>query len=184
MINKISFFDFDGCLVHSPEPEWGRGEWERVKGVPYPHKGWWGRGESLDLDVFDIKPINSIVSIMRKDINTPNTLVVILTSRLIKLKNEVKSVLDSLNLYPDIYDLKKDNKSKGERVLEYLNKYPGIKEINVYDDNYEREIVSYKSIVNQIPNNVVFNIFHIENERAKRINEISEKIRGFILNDF
>ena len=117
MIEKISFFDFDGCLVRSPEPEWGRDEWESVKGISYPHKGWWGRSESLDLDVFEIKPINDVVSLMRRDINNPNTLVVVLTSRLIKLKNEVKSVLDTLNLYPDLYDLKKDNKSKGDRVL-------------------------------------------------------------------
>ncbi len=181
MINKISFYDFDGTLIYSPNPETGKKEWERIKGKPYPHIGWWGRSESLDLEVFDIKPIRSVLSLIKEDISNPNTFVVVLTSRLKKLEEPVKDVLNGLNIYPDVYDLKKDNKNKGERVLEYLKKFPDIHQINVYDDNYEREIISYKNIETLIPKNIDLNIFYVVGDKIKKINE--NKIKKIIYNE-
>jgi len=169
-VKKISFYDFDSTLIHSPEPERGKVQWEKVKGVEYPHIGWWSKPESLDLDVFKIKPIQSVVRLMKKDINDSDTLVVVLTSRLDKLKNEVKNVLDHMGLYPDIYDLKKDNKSKGEKVLDYIKEYPTVEKIYVYDDNYEREITSYKSIIDQISDNIEYMIYYVDGNNIKQIN--------------
>lgn len=171
MIKKLSFYDFDSTLIDSPDPEWGKLKWEKETGLKYPHIGWWSKPESLDLDVFDVVPIENVVNLIRKDINNPNTYVVILTSRLIKLKNELKAFLDEINIYPDRYDLKKDNRGKGERVLEYLNEFPDVEVIDVYDDNYKREIISYLSIVDKIPRSIKFNIYYVQDGKIKLINE-------------
>lgn len=40
MIKKLSFYDFDGCLVNSPEPEEGKRIYKEKTGDDYPHKGW------------------------------------------------------------------------------------------------------------------------------------------------
>lgn len=182
-IKKISFYDFDSTLVESPQPEWGKKMWERKKGKEYPHIGWWGRSESLDLDVFDIQPIKSVTNLAKRDINNPETYVVVLTSRVLKLENEVRAVLECLNIHPDKYDLKRNNKTKGERVMEYIREFPNLTQIDVYDDNYEREITSYLSIVDLIPENIKFNIYHVDGNNINligdgRINKIiREEVR-------
>lgn len=184
-IKKISFYDFDSTLVDSPQPEWGKTKWEEKKGVEYPHIGWWGKPESLDLDVFSVKPINSVVELIKKDIKDPHTYVVILTSRIHKLEDTVRAFLEKIHIYPDRYDLKKNNKSKGERVLDYFEEFPDVVEIDVYDDNYEREISSYLSIIDKLPEKINFSIYYIENEEVKLINEnrvvniIKEEVLNF-----
>jgi hypothetical protein len=50
-ITRIAVFDFDGTLSDTPMPDTGRIEYEKITGSPWPHKGWWGRPETLDMDV-------------------------------------------------------------------------------------------------------------------------------------
>jgi hypothetical protein len=171
MIKRLCFYDFDSTLIHSPQPEEGKLRWEEIKGIKYPHVGWWSKPENLDLDVFPVEPILPIVDLIKEDISDPSAYVIILTSRLIKLKDEVKTCLDNIGIFPDRYDLKKNNKGKGERVLEYLDEFSDIEQIDVYDDNYEREIISYKSIIDLIPENIKFNIYYVKDEDVNLINE-------------
>ena len=53
-MKRLAVFDFDGTLFDSPEQEDGMRIWSQKTGQQYPHKGWWGRRESLDSDIFDI----------------------------------------------------------------------------------------------------------------------------------
>ena len=47
VIEELHVYDFDGTLVDTPVPERGMAEFEEATGTPWPHRGWWGRAESL-----------------------------------------------------------------------------------------------------------------------------------------
>ena len=83
--------------------------WKEKNGEPYPHRGWWGRPESLDTTLFDIKPFPNVLAQLVKEKNTPDTSVIILTSRMEKLRSEVENVLDLNGIVVDDVILKKGN---------------------------------------------------------------------------
>ena len=158
MIKRLAAFDFDGTLMDSPEKESGMQNWSEKKGEPYPHKGWWGRKESLDLDVFDIQPFPSILNQLKKELATPNTYVIVLTSRLERLRPEVQAVLDKNNIRVHKLDMKDGWEDKGQKILDYVKEFPQLEEINVYDDMDER-IAELKSVEELIPDNINFNVY-------------------------
>ena len=59
-ITKIEIYDFDGTLVDTQLPDTGKPIWKEKTGEDWPYKGWWGRVESLDMDVFEQKPVPSV----------------------------------------------------------------------------------------------------------------------------
>lgn len=145
MRNKIyRFWDFDGSLIDSPLPDYGKEQYERIKGIKYPHIGWWGRVESLDLNIFDIQANPRLKSIILKSFETENEYNYILTSRIYKLKNEVKAVLLHNGINPESFEdfSMFTAKHKGERILDiiYANE-ESIKEIHVYEDRDKEFLV-------------------------------------------
>ena len=146
MIKRLIAFDMDGCLINSPMPDTGKKIWKEKTGNDYPFLGWWGRKESLDLNVFDIKPFTSMYQQYKKEKSTPNTYVIVLTSRMEKLRPEVQAILDANNIYVDKLDMKYNGLTKGERVLEYINNFPDLVEVSVFDDR-DSDLESYKNIV-------------------------------------
>ena len=66
-MKRLIIFDLDGTLMNTPSPEEGKPLWEKHYGEKYPHIGWWGRKESLDTNVFNIKPIPSVLSQLLKE---------------------------------------------------------------------------------------------------------------------
>jgi hypothetical protein len=158
MINRLVVMDFDGTLVSSIMPEEGKKVYELYYKKPFPWKGWWSKPESLDLNIFDIKPFPEILNILNKEKSKPDTYVVILTSRLEKLRPYVQAVLDKNNIRVDKLDMKYNEKTKGQKVLDYIQNFPNLTEINVYDDK-ESDILSYKEIEFQITENIIFKIF-------------------------
>jgi len=164
MISRLSVFDFDGTLINSPEPERGKILWSERTGRPYPYAGWWGRPESLDLDVFDIKPFPTILNQLRREIATPNTYVMVLTSRMEKLRPQVEAILDKNNIHVDKIDMKRAEGNKGIKILRYVEQMPDLKVINVYDDR-ETDLVAYEAIRSEIPNGIEFNIYAVDNDK-------------------
>ena len=57
---KLVCFDFDDTFFHTPKPEDGKKVWLEKTGEHWAHKGWWGKSETIDLDIFDI-PLNNWV---------------------------------------------------------------------------------------------------------------------------
>lgn len=162
----LSFYDFDGTLMNTPEKEEGKLIWKEKTGNEYPHKGWWGRPESLDTEVFDIDPIPSILSLFKKDIVNPNTYVIILTARLEKLRSKVENVLNIHNIKPDELILKRGNETKGDVILSYVKKFPNLKKINIYDDfagGMEYKINELTEIKNLLPDYIEYNIYYVNN---------------------
>ena len=62
MKKNLVIFDFDQTLMDTLGKEEGLKIWKEKTGQDYPHKGWWGRKESLDLDVFDIEPNEDVLT--------------------------------------------------------------------------------------------------------------------------
>lgn len=135
MILKI--FDFDGSLIDSLTPEVGIPMYEAKKGVPYPAKGWWGRKESLDSTVLDIKPIEVVAERYRYYITNDAEDLFLVTGRLKHLEKQVKHILDennfkftkvitnNTNLPTEKYKLK---------VFEELLSQKKYDEIHIYED--------------------------------------------------
>ena len=116
MYKKISVFDFDGCLFDTPIPDEGKKIWKKKKGVEYPHVGWWGRKESLDIHTFNIKPYPLVLNQINDDINNSVIFTVLITSRIEHLRYEIESILSSFKIIPDKILLKQAGKEKNIRV--------------------------------------------------------------------
>lgn len=145
-INKISIFDFDGTLMKTPDSTEGKKQWGEFYGKDYPHKGWWGKPESLDDAVFDIQPIESTVSDYKKEINTPNTFVIMLTGRLPHQSSQVEELLALHNIYFKEYHYKSDGDtltSKLNTIKSLLNRFPQVKEIEMWEDR-EAHVIAFE----------------------------------------
>jgi hypothetical protein len=181
MIKRLAVFDMDGTLIDTPMPEQGKIMWEKHYGKPYPYLGWWGRPESLDLNVFDIVPFQSVKHQLDKEIATEDTFVIILTSRMEKLRPQVQAILDKNDISVDKLDMKRAEGDKGIKVLRYVQQFPELVEINVFEDR-DTDIQSYENIRNQIPEGITFNIYLADKGNfslieAKIVNIINEEIK-------
>ncbi|MFA5207131.1 MAG: hypothetical protein WC428_00375 [Candidatus Paceibacterota bacterium] len=179
MITRFCAFDFDGTLINSPDKESGKITWSEVMGEPFKYQGWWGRPESLDLNVFDIKPFPKVLSILNKDVSTPATYVIVLTSRVVRLRPLVQAILDVNNIHVDKLDMKGDERNKGQKILDYIKKFPDLREVNVYDDR-DTDIISYQEIESQVPENIKYRIFTANNGEL-RLTEAVNKLDDIII---
>jgi hypothetical protein len=182
MIKRLVAFDFDGTLMNSPEPETGKVQWSEKMGKPYPFKGWWGRPESLDLNVFDIKPYPSMLEQLKKEQSTPDTYVIILTSRMEKLRPEVEAVLKTNNIVVDKLVMKRAEGNKGIKILRYVAQMPDLEEISVFEDR-DTDIEAYEGIKNQIPEGITFNIYFARNGKFALTEELT-KMKNLIYEEF
>ena len=79
---RLVCFDFDDTLFNTPKPEEGKPLFLEKTGKIWPHRGWWGKSETLDLDIFDI-PLNKWINIMLRCQNTTSeNFVMLATGRL------------------------------------------------------------------------------------------------------
>ncbi len=137
--SKLVSFDFDDTLCHTPLPEVGKEIWLEKTGTEWPHRGWWSKRESLDLDVFDI-PINEWV--YEKYLNAASddsTYLVMVTGRVEPLRKEVELVLNHHNLsFDEVYlNFGGDTFSFKTRLFENLIKRVNPDEFIMYDDRQE-----------------------------------------------
>ena len=134
---KIEIFDFDGTLVDTPLPDTGKHEYQVKTGKPWPYEGWWGRHESLDMNVFDMPVVPMVIDAYKKAKADPNTIVVMLTGRQSKLAGDVRKILDAKGLSFDEYQYNRGGETGDAKMkdMDYLlNKYPQVTEIEMWDD--------------------------------------------------
>jgi len=153
----LNVFDFDGTLMDSPMPNPGKEKYKEITGNDWPHKGWWGRIDSLK--PFDIKPIEKTVQLYNEYSVIPNSVNVLMTNRLAKFESVVKEKLTGLYIF-DYYDFKNDNREKPERIKEILKNNPTIDTINIFDD-MDEQIERFNRFKDENPN-LEINIFHIK----------------------
>jgi hypothetical protein len=184
MITRFSVFDFDGTLANTFSPEEGKPMWQKYYGKIFPYSGWWGRPESLDLNVFDIKPFPKVLNILNKDVSTPATYVIILTSRQEKLRPLVQAVLDINHIKVDKLDMQRGARTKGQKIFDYASKLPDLREINVYDDR-DTDIISYEGIRSSLPEGIKLNIYIAKQGELTLdvVNIVKEEVQNFVADD-
>jgi len=161
-VKTLSFFDFDGCLVNSPEPDDGKKRFKELTGEEYPYGGWWGRKESLDPFFDEIKPIQRTIAEYNKRKSEPNSKIILLTNRIQELSPSVEAILKKFNLSFDYYNYKTGETEKSDRIREYLEEYPTVNNINVYDDR-DKEIEQFKQLKKELePKGVYVNVFQVK----------------------
>ena len=139
-ITTLSVFDFDGTTMDTLEADSGKLIWKEKTGEDWPHKGWWGRIESLNMDVFDFKPKPEVMSDYRAEAADNNTMVVSLTGRLPKLGDSVKAVLDANGYKFDRYLYNYGGSTlpnKLEQMGNLLKEFPTIRVLKLWDDRDE-----------------------------------------------
>jgi hypothetical protein len=135
-VYKLAFYDFDGTIIDSPMPELGKLLWAKAKGIVYPHKGWWSKPESLDLDIFNIEKIKETDQRIKRDLDNKYCWVVLLTNRISKLKPEVSRVLRHVDVEVDEFQMMdKINYSKSIRIKNVIQDFPQVTQIDIYDDD-------------------------------------------------
>tara|TARA_Y100000389_G_C17463096_1_gene523287 strand:- start:1109 stop:1603 length:495 start_codon:yes stop_codon:yes gene_type:complete len=141
MYSKLSVFDFDGTLINTPEPtEKEKKVWEVVNDKEWPFIGWWGRPESLDLDVWPMEPKPEVLEAYKKEMSDPNTMVVLLTGRLEKLRPQVQVILDKNNFDFDAVLLNRGGNTLIDKIGQMnnlLKSNPSIKKLEMWDDREE-----------------------------------------------
>jgi hypothetical protein len=176
-IHRIAFYDFDGTIIDSPTPKMGKLIWEKKKKRLYPHKGWWSKKESLDFDVFELKPISEIIERLNKDIKDEHCWVVLLTNRMVKLEDEVSDVLDTLNIRFDEFQMYTDrNEPKSIRIKNVLQNYPQAHFIDIYDDDLDN-LTAFVELRDELQQDgYAVQVFQVlpENYKPSRINAIKQ----------
>ena len=101
---RLAIFDFDGTLVNTPGPEEGKVRYQQATGKAWPHKGWWGRRETLVPPVFNNEEEalkQEVIAEFRKAKADPATQVVMMTGRHGGQEREVAAILSKYGLEPD-----------------------------------------------------------------------------------
>ena len=140
VVTKIYLIDFDGTIARTPEREEGVKIYKDKTGNDYPHKGWWGRNESLDMDMFDIEPIQSTVDVVKREYGKPNTKVFLLTGRVPKNSKSVEKILNSYGVKFDDFFYKTSHDTldfKLKKMSQLLVEYPDTQEVILMEDRQE-----------------------------------------------
>ena len=140
-ITKLRVFDLDGTLLDTPLPtDENKAIYKEKTGQDWPSRGWWSRPETLDLEIFDIPVIDSVIADYEQEIEKPDTMVIMLTGRIQKLSKSVEAILEAKKLKFDrhYYNTGGSTLDNKIRTIEYLlSKYPTITDIHLWDDRME-----------------------------------------------
>ena len=139
MIKKIESFDFDSTMYFTPNQLEGEKVWHEKTGMVWPYNGWWSKKESLDLDIFHI-PVNPFVyNKWVKATEDEETMTLMATGRLFKLKNEVNKILKKDGLFFDRIEFNPGMNTymfKAKLFEQLINKYEP-ETFVMYDDRHE-----------------------------------------------
>lgn len=165
-MKRLAIFDLDKTIFNTPEAQDGKRVWSRTKGEDYTMKGWWSKPESLDTNVFDIKPFPAVLAQLNREKITPDTVVVILTSRMERLRPQVENILKINNIYVDELILKEGKEDKGDIILKIAIYNPDLKEIVVYDDFMDKDeskIAEYTKIKDKLSPEIEYTLYYANN---------------------
>jgi hypothetical protein len=172
--NKLVCFDFDGTLCFTPEPIEGEKIFLAKTGNQWPYNGWWGKTESIDMDIFHI-PVNQwVYKKYLEAVAEPNTYIILATGRLEKvpgMRENVERILESHNLsFDEVYlNTGGDTYRFKTKLFEDLIEKLGVKEFTMYDDRHEH-LVKFETWAIDQPSDV--NIVDVVNKKTKTITNL------------
>jgi hypothetical protein len=178
-MEKLIAIDFDKTLMDTLNPEVGKKLYSERIGKVFPCKDWWSCPESLDVEIFpEIKPIEPILNILRKESNRNGTHLIILTARIEKLRPQLEKILNKYSIFVDEVIMKRGIETKGDVILNYVKNNPNLKQIDVYDDmqNKQEKLEQYIEIKNQIPDSIQYNIYIVNNGKPYLIESTNKLI--------
>lgn len=134
---KLDVFDFDGTLVNTPIPDDdNKAIWKEKTGKEWKG-GWFGNPDSLNMDVFEMTTIPSVISDYKKSHSNPDAVTIMLTGRIPSVGKYVKAILDDKGLKFDDYLYNEGGSTDDEKIrhMEMILKYnPNIREVEMWDD--------------------------------------------------
>jgi len=170
---KLNIWDFDGTLVKTPLPEFGKPLYEKRTGVAWPYYGWWSKKESLDTDIFEMPIIEQTYKDYKKESQDPNTLNVMITGRLFKLSSDVEKILSLKKLKFDKYLYNMGGDSFGCKIKQFedlISKLPDLEIIEIWEDrkpHYDGFLLWGNELVkNKVIKKIIVNLVE-ENEKIK-----------------
>jgi hypothetical protein len=134
---RLAVFDMDGTLIDTPTKETGVITYKEKTGQEWPHQGWWGRGETLDMDIFDMEMVPSVREAYEIERAKPDTMVIMLTGRIPRLRHLVEAILNKFDFKFDSYNYNMGGPtdvSKIKTITEILDKHKSIAEVKMWDD--------------------------------------------------
>ena len=146
MYKKIISFDFDKTLVYSPTAEEGIPTWKKVTGTnwPYPGGGWWGKAETLDMDIFNVQINQWVYARYLEAVADPDAFVMLATGRLEKVPNmrkNVERILNHHNLsFDGVYLSWGDTYKFKTQLFTKLAHELKVDELIMYDDRHDHLI--------------------------------------------
>jgi len=155
-INRIAIFDFDGTLFRSPEkPPW------------WPHKGFWGRLETLSPPYVPQVPgpewyIESVLSEARDAIGDPQTYSCLLTGRIPKFSARVREIMGVAGVSFQDYFFASGGSTlpfKIKIIEDLISKNPGVRIVEMWEDR-EEHIGPFEEKLNQL--GVQFQVHHVQ----------------------
>jgi hypothetical protein len=168
-IKKLSIFDFDGTLVDTPLPEFGKQEYKNKTGKEWPHTGWWSKPLSLDVEIFDMPTVPMVMTAYEKEKLKPETGMIMLTGRMSRLGELVKNILDDKALTFHEYHYNRGgttDEAKIKTLDSLMEKYTNVTSVEMWDDRKshfeifnkwgeekikEGRLISFK--LNEVPSN-------------------------------
>lgn len=153
-------FDFDDTLFHTMLPNPGEKIWHEKTGEPWPHRGWWSKPETLDIEIFETPKNDWTYKEYLKATEDTDSLRILATGRLQKvpgMRHNIEKILNQHNfsfdeiwVVPSTDESQVQNGKKGiylnwggdtftfkTTLFEKLIKITGCDHFVMYDDREE-----------------------------------------------
>jgi len=153
IVKRVICFDFDDTLMYTSLPDTpykfsdgktGKEIYKDKTGEEWPHKGWWGREESLNMEIFEIGKNEYIYNKYLEAKQMPDTMVIMMTGRIPKLRHLVEDILEHNNMefdryyYNNIGDTYKFKTGVFENIIGEFS--DTIEHLTMYDDRIEHVV--------------------------------------------
>jgi FMN phosphatase YigB (HAD superfamily) len=169
---RLVCFDFDDTLFHTPKPEEGKPVFLEKTGNVWPHRGWWGKSDTIDIDIFDI-PLNEWVhdKFLHFSDNSEN-FVMLATGRLKKvegMRENIDKIFEKNDIEFDEVHLNWGGDTLHFKIKLFEQKIEelGVEEFIMFDDR-ELHLIEFKEWAKSI--NCKISIVDVINKTTDKFN--------------